>query len=641
MLAVVIGDHLVRMDFFPGKTVDAVLNEVPVAQVILPPQQARSWSEFLQQMQLHSETEISSDRQWSAQTTIALPAVGGKQYYRRLIVANKDSSLAYTLADEWSPFGLGYTAPRPLAWFGMSAIDRPVLYWSNVPVIDGCQTFTNGSDLHRLDLLTGVGQTLLSKAGSWLVVSPDQSRAAVIDGRGLGIYDLSNGQARFTDLPDGKAGQVIWSPDGREVALTIADDDGSGSVCLPAQATTHTILVIEAETLDVKLALRQDPRQLNTQSWSQLGLIKLIDGEAKPFLLDPLTGGVWDALAERPVGTPNAPMQIRFFANLYEEDVTALRKLAAQFTVENPGMRVVFTDYPEISTYANNSLEDTQAAILSENDCLVDWTMPNEFNRRNEILQDLRPMITLAGAELSQDYWPEQLDGYTLEGKLYGLPMFERPSMIHYNADLLAQKGIPAPSPDWTFNDFINLLTKLADSNAGEKIYGFPSDAGSLGQFAEGLFAPVFDTGSSPPAANFISPEMAAGLERLAELRRTGAIVYLPATLFAGQDYYDIADAWVSGRVAFWQIPYPESTPFPAAEREPEFRTGVLPLPAHGPFFRNGYSVQQSFYIGKDSLQAAGCMAWYRFVVSHPEASNSAPARRSMIENPTWRARSW
>ena len=112
-------------------------------------------------------------------------------------------------------------------------------------------------------------------------------------------------------LPDGKAGQVIWSPDGREVALTIADDDGSGSVCLPAQAITHTILVIEAETLDVKLALRQDPRQLNTQSWSQLGLIKLIDGAAKPFLLDPLTGEVWDALAERPVGTPNAPIQIR------------------------------------------------------------------------------------------------------------------------------------------------------------------------------------------------------------------------------------------------------------------------------------------------------------------------------------------
>ena len=32
-------------------------------------------------------------------------------------------------------------------------------------------------------------------------------------------------------------------------------------------------------------------------------------------------------------------------------------------------------------------------------------------------------------------------------------------------------------------------------------------------------------------------------------------------------------------------------------------------------------------------------MSWYRFVVSHPEASNSAPALRSMIEKPAWRER--
>jgi len=71
---------------------------------------------------------------------------------------------------------------------------------------------------------------------------------------------------------------------------------------------------------------------------------------------------------------------------------------------------------------------------------------------------------------------------------------------------------------------------------------------------------------------------MAAGLERLAELRRSGAIVFIPATLYAGSDYYDMAEAWLAGRVAFWQFPFGESSPFPAVEQLPHFsdRRGTL-----------------------------------------------------------------
>lgn len=642
VLAVVTGGRLVRLEFYPGVKVDELLNRVPVAQVILPPQQARIWSEPLQQLQLQSQTEISPDRRWSTQTTVAIPAKEGEKYYRRLTVASQDGSRSYTLVDEWAAFGPGYSLPRPLAWFGMSPTEFPVLYWSYVPVIDGCQAFYNGSDLHRLDLQSGASKTLLTNVGTWLAVSPDQNRAAVVAGARLGIYDLTDRQARFTDLPVGQAGQVIWSPDGREVALTVADDGGgSDSPCATAQSATHTILRVDADTLEVRLRLAHEPRRLVTQSWSQLGLIKLTDPETKAWLLDPQTGEVWEAAAERPtVATDvSAPVQIRFYANLYEQDVAALRKLATQFAAENPVMQVIFTDWPQTIHTSDSNEDNLLASILSENDCFVNWTMPVEYTRRSELLLDLGPLLDAAGVELSGDYWPEQLDGYRLDGKLYGLPMFERPSMIHFNADLLAQKGIPAPTPDWTFEDFITLLTAVSNGQSGDKVYGFSADEGSLGQFSEGLFAPVFDSSTYPPTTRFVSPEMAAGLERLAELRRSGAIVFIPATLYAGQDYYDTAEAWLAGRVAFWQIPFGENSPFPAVERLPTFQTGLAPLPAHGALFRNGYSVQQGFYVGKDSPNAAACLAWYRYVTVHPEVMSSAPARRSMIENPTWRTR--
>jgi ABC-type glycerol-3-phosphate transport system substrate-binding protein len=113
----------------------------------------------------------------------------------------------------------------------------------------------------------------------------------------------------------------------------------------------------------------------------------------------------------------------------------------------------------------------------------------------------------------------------------------------------------------------------------------------------------------------------------------------IPSTLYAGQDYYDLADAWLAGELAFWQIPFGEASPFPAVEQLPTFQIGLAPLPAHGPLFRNGYSVQQSFYIGKDSPNAAACLVWYRFVTEHHDAISSAPARLSMLKDPAWRAR--
>ena len=629
---------LVRLVFHPGETAEALLNRIPVGQVTQPPASVKSWLDALRQYRLQSLAEISPDRRWSAYTLLALPPAGGERYYRRLVVTSQNGALVYPLVDEWGVFGADYRIPKPLAWFGMSPTEFPLLYWTNLPGSDTCPAFRNGADLQRLKLAEGAGQALLSDVGNWLSVSPDQSRAAVAGADGLSIYDLTNGQRRSVALPPGQAGQVIWSPDGRQVALTVADRAGD-----PCEATTHTLLLVDADTLAVKLRVANDPRRLFTESWSQLGMVKLDSASGQPWLLDPQSGETWDPQAGRPTAVPKSasPAEIRFYANLYEEDVAALQKLADGFAAENPGMRVIFQDYgsrPEVNSY-DNSVDNLLASLMSAGDCMVDFSMPNEYSRRSDLLLDLGPLLQTDGADLSRDYWPEQLDGYRLDGKLYALPMFERPSMIHYNADLLAQKGLPAPAPDWTYADFDALLAKVTSEQSGDRVYGFPVDDGSFGQFIEGLFSPVFDTATVPPTANFTSPEMAAGLQRLADLRSSGVIVYLPGTLYADQNYYDAADAWAAGRMAFWQFPYGEATPFPASEKLPTFQVGLAPLPEHGPLFRNGYSVQQNFYIGKDSPNAAGCLAWYRYVTEHPDAMPAAPARRSMLQDPAWRTK--
>lgn len=646
VVAVVTNGKLVRLEFYPGLAVDEVLTRVPVAQVILPPQQARRWSEALQQMQIQSRSQVSPDKWWIAQTTMVLPGSGEDRYYRRLTVTGKDGAPAYTLVDEWADTADGYRMPQPLAWFGMSPTEFPILYWTNLPVMDSCPAFHNGSDLYRVDLESGTKQALLGAVGTWLAVSPDQSRAAVIGEDGLGIYDLSNGQQRLTRLPQGLAGKVVWSPDGRDVALTIADagTDGADSC---RTATTHTILRIDAGTLEVKLRLAGDPRRLVTQSWSQLGLIKLSDAASAQWLLDPYTGQVWDAVAGRPAAFPThlaatqTPVHIGFFMDTYQEaDMTAIQNLADQFAAENPGLQVIFVNPPDIF---RDVFYHTGGIPVPENppdvgvDCFANRSLPAEFGSPQALLFDLAPLLAAAGPGLSGDYWPGQLDPYRMGGNgpeepLYGLPLFENPSLIFYNADLLEQKGLAAPALDWTFDDLTTLLDDVAAGQPGERAFGYFGEQGSLAQVISGLFAPIFDRSTIPTTARFVSPEMAAGLERLEEMRRSGALLYVPATLYAGQDYNDAAIAWQAGQLAFWQYLYNEPVPFTVIEQPPTFKVGMAPL------FSKPYSVPQNFYITKNSPNSQACFEWYRFLTGHPEAQRYVPARRSMLDHPGWKA---
>jgi ABC-type glycerol-3-phosphate transport system substrate-binding protein len=78
------------------------------------------------------------------------------------------------------------------------------------------------------------------------------------------------------------------------------------------------------------------------------------------------------------------------------------------------------------------------------------------------------------------DWFPSVLEGAKLEGKQYGIP-FElhpgRPTVVYYNKDLLASKGIAEPKDTWTFDEFAETSAKLTDKS--KRIFGesfFPNN---------------------------------------------------------------------------------------------------------------------------------------------------------------------
>ncbi len=73
------------------------------------------------------------------------------------------------------------------------------------------------------------------------------------------------------------------------------------------------------------------------------------------------------------------------------------------------------------------------------------------------------PLDGLADAAgLDLEPFGARLARFTVDGRPYALPHQDTPHLFLYNADLLAQAGLPLPAWDWTWDDFFGYCRRLA-----------------------------------------------------------------------------------------------------------------------------------------------------------------------------------
>ena len=242
-----------------------------------------------------SETwaSVSPDGEWIAQAMAALPIVHGtyvsENYYTQLKVTSIDKTVEWTVVDEWSPWGLGYTTPQPFHW----SKDGQYLYFTNRPVPDGCPGFVNGSDLGRVDLSDGSVTEIVPAVGLWLALSPDESRLAYVGygGRGLIVRDLTTGEEHEIGLDRGAEGadlgHIVWAPDGTELMLTARFNS-----CGPPEERIHSIIRVDPSSGPYTTPVDSDRRLFVTEAWHAPGHVLLTDKDERHWELDVRTGDV-------------------------------------------------------------------------------------------------------------------------------------------------------------------------------------------------------------------------------------------------------------------------------------------------------------------------------------------------------------
>ena len=134
-------------------------------------------------------------------------------------------------------------------------------------------------------------------------------------------------------------------------------------------------------------------------------------------------------------------------------------------------------------------------------------------------------------------------------------------SLMTYNKNLWAQRGLPAPEPDWSWNDLKAALEQLARKRGDTiEVYGMVGqDLGLLALIEELAAAGVRDDPSGPLRLD--DPAVVAALDRVVALAKSGAIYVSPNGHGSDEEFLPLVRAQRAGVFPSGMID-PASAPF-------------------------------------------------------------------------------
>ena len=112
------------------------------------------------------------------------------------------------------------------------------------------------------------------------------------------------------------------------------------------------------------------------------------------------------------------------------------------------------------------------------------------------------PLDGVLDEEFLNDYYPNVLEAHSVDGQVYGAPLYVSPFVLFYNKDLFEKAGLDPENPPTTYEEMLEIAPKLAalTTEDGNKVYAFGQPTASvavvgssLQSFAMNFGGTVFD----------------------------------------------------------------------------------------------------------------------------------------------------
>ena len=155
--------------------------------------------------------------------------------------------------------------------------------------------------------------------------------------------------------------------------------------------------------------------------------------------------------------------------NYYEWDVPN-QQFVEDFMAEHPDIKV------EVHTIPANGDRATKLDIMAMSGSDID-VMPiadgDQFIRFEQgMLAPLDEFIERDGLDMEASFGKYAEWGLGSDGHYYGIPYRATQTMVYYNKDMFDAAGVPYPSDDWTYDEYIDTARKMAAWGKDQGIYG-------------------------------------------------------------------------------------------------------------------------------------------------------------------------
>jgi ABC-type glycerol-3-phosphate transport system substrate-binding protein len=254
---------------------------------------------------------------------------------------------------------------------------------------------------------------------------------------------------------------------------------------------------------------------------------------------------------------------------------------------------------------------------------------------RNGYFYDLQPLIDADTSFDRDDFYPGMLDQYTYDGRTYALPFSSRVTLLSYNKELWASRGVAEPKPDWTMRDLLAAAEQLASKRGGNvETYGLVDWAADQSALFSELKEAGVDVATTPAdQLRLDQPEFVAALRRVAELAASGAIYVEPRSSEGAINIDQIQQIINDKHAGMWQ------RGFAAPDiGQPSSTVGTLPYPAVvGPYSFGG---GQAYVMSSGTQYPQQGWRWLSFLSKQvikspftgPDTASELPARKSVAE---------
>ena len=159
---------------------------------------------------------------------------------------------------------------------------------------------------------------------------------------------------------------------------------------------------------------------------------------------------------------------------------------------------------------------------------------------------DLAPLLSYCYPDLSP-FYAEQLKPFMQQEKLTALPFLFSPRLIACNRKMLEKADIPEPSPDWTLNDFAEIVQKLSENSGIENIFLWNSSYYLWMNFVLSAGGRLFCTNLKDPVC-FDSKEAIAALKIFHSLKGKKSVGSGKDYIFGcGKYVFSVIDSQIYG----------------------------------------------------------------------------------------------